>query len=75
MAVSDDQVAALWVHLAGDIEEHGRQYTQLGPAAGMGYKALVAAAFCTAVERRFVKDGTTADVWSSSAMCEHGQCA
>lgn len=62
MAVTDGQVAALRAHLAGDIEEHERLYAQLGPAAGTGYNALVAAAFCTAVERRFAKEGTRADV-------------
>src|SRR4051812_3809360 len=62
MAVTDDQVTALRAHLAGDITEHERLYAQLGPAARTGYNALVAAAFCTAVEWRFAKDGTTADV-------------
>lgn len=62
MAVTDDQIATLRAHLAGDVEEHERLYARLGPAAGTGYNALVAAAFCTAVERRFAKDGTTADV-------------
>jgi len=54
MAVTDDQVATLRAYLVGDFATHERLRDQLDPsAAASGYSALLAAAFCVAVERRF----------------------
>jgi hypothetical protein len=63
MPVTDDQVAALRAYLAGDFGTHKQLHRQLDPvAAGTGYTALIAAAFFEAVDRRFTKNGTDADV-------------
>lgn len=63
MGVTDAQVAALRAQLTGNPEEHKRLFAQLDPlAARTGYRALVTAAFCTAVERRFAPDGSADDV-------------
>jgi hypothetical protein len=63
MAIGDDQVATLRAHLAGEFEEYERRWEQLDKeAARTEYTALVAAAFFEAVDRRFAKDGTVADV-------------
>ena|SRR5215831_6533763 len=57
MPVTDGQVAALRALLKDDIEQHKLLYAQLDRSAGKtGYMALVAGAFCEAVERRFSKD-------------------
>jgi hypothetical protein len=63
MPVTDEQVATLRAHLAGDAEEYQRLWKRLDrDAAKVGYMALLAAAFFEAVDRRFAKDGTVADV-------------
>jgi hypothetical protein len=63
MPVTDEQVATLRAHLAGDAEEYQRLWGRLDrDAAKTGYMALLAAAFFEAVDRRFAKDGTVADV-------------
>jgi hypothetical protein len=63
MPVTDEQVATLRAYLAGDFDTHKRLFGQLdGASARVGYPALVTAAFCEAVERRFAKSGTTSDV-------------
>lgn len=63
MSVTDQQVATLRAHLAGDFGEYQRLWPQLDrDAAKTGYTALVAAAFFEAVDRRFAKTGTGADV-------------
>jgi hypothetical protein len=50
MPVSDDQVAALRLLLAGDIDGHGRLYEQISSAGGReGYTVLVAAALAEAI--------------------------
>jgi hypothetical protein len=61
--VTDDQVATLRAHLAGDFDEHDRLHAQLDPvAASTGYSALISAAFVEAVERRFTKSSPASDV-------------
>jgi hypothetical protein len=63
MPVTDDQVATLRAYLAGDFDTHKRLFGQLDRAsARVSYPALVTAAFCEAVERRFTKSGTPSDV-------------
>jgi hypothetical protein len=63
MVVSDEQVAALRAQLSGNLQEHLRLLDQIDPvAARTGYSALVAAAFCEAVEQRFAPDAGAADV-------------
>jgi hypothetical protein len=63
MPVTDEQIATLRAHLAGDAEEYQRLWKRLDrDAAKTGYMALLAAAFFEAVDRRFAKDGTVADV-------------
>lgn len=63
MPVTDDQAATLRAYLSGNFDEHDRLHRQLDPvAARSGYNALISAAFCEAVERRFANDGTPADV-------------
>lgn len=63
MAVTDAQLAALRAQLAGKLEEHKQLFAQLDPiAAQTGYRALVTAAFCQAVERRFASDNSADDV-------------
>jgi hypothetical protein len=63
MPVTDEQVATLRAHLAGDNDEYLRLWAQLDrQAAKTGYMALLAAAFFEAVDRRFTKNGTTTDV-------------
>jgi hypothetical protein len=63
MPVTDDQVAALRAYLAGDFDTHKQLHRQLDPvAAGTGYTALIAGAFFEAVDRRFGKNDTNADV-------------
>ena len=63
MAVTDEQVVTLRAQLAGNLQEHLRLLDQIDPrAARTGYSALVAAAFCEAVEQRFAPDADAADV-------------
>lgn len=63
MAVTADQVATLRAYLKGDFGEYERLVDQLdSEAAQQGYSALLAAAFFKAIDRRFAKDGTEADV-------------
>jgi len=63
MAVTDEQMATLRAQLAGNLEEHKRLLAQLDrDAARTGYSALLSAAFCVAVERRFAQGAGTADV-------------
>jgi len=54
MAVPDGQVSALRAYLAGDFDGYKQLHGELDPvAARTGYSALISAAFCEAVERRF----------------------
>jgi hypothetical protein len=63
MPVTDEQVATLRAHLTGEVKEYQRLWGRLDrDAAKTGYMALLAAAFFEAVDRRFAKDGTVADV-------------
>ena len=63
MPVNDDQVAVLHALLTDDVERHKVLYSQLDRAeARTGYTALVAGAFCEAVERRFPQGHQPADV-------------
>jgi hypothetical protein len=63
MVVSDQQVATLRAQLAGNAAEHVRLLRQLdGQDDGLGYSALVNAAFFEAVDHRFGRDSTPADV-------------
>jgi len=63
MAVSDAQVATLRAQLAGRLDEHLRLLGQIDSASDRkAYSALVVASFCEAVERRFGRDGSAADV-------------
>lgn len=57
MAVTDDQIATLRAYLTGDFATHRMLRDQLDrEAAATGYAALISAAFCVAVLRRFGKD-------------------
>jgi len=63
MAVTDEQVAALRAQLAGNAAEHKRLFAELDRQGdALGYSALVNAAFFEAVDRRFGKQNTRADV-------------
>ena len=63
MAVTDQQAAMLRAYLAGDAATHNRLRSQLDPADhAAGYGALFGAAFCVAVERRFIPNGSPAAV-------------
>lgn len=63
MTVTDEQAATLRAYLAGDFDEYERLNEQLDPEVdGAGYGALIAAGFFEAVDRRFAKGGTRADV-------------
>jgi hypothetical protein len=63
MPVDNDQLATLRAYLRGDFDAHRRLFRQLDPThARVAYPALVTAAFCEAVERRFAQDGTAKDV-------------
>lgn len=62
MPITDHQVSILRAQLAGQQDEHLRLAKELSrEEANTEYAALVAAAFIEAVERRFIKDGITAD--------------
>jgi hypothetical protein len=61
--VTDQAVATLRAQLAGDFAEHKQLLGQLEGTGGLdGYMALVAAGFFEAVDRRFGKGTTPADV-------------
>jgi hypothetical protein len=63
MPVTNQQVATLRAMLSNDVELHRRLFAQLDRAeAKDGYTALVAGAFCEAVEQRFTGDNPAADV-------------
>ncbi len=63
MAVTGQEVATLRAQLAGDFVEHKQLLRQLEGTGGLvGYMALVAAGFFEAVDRRFGKGTTPADV-------------
>jgi hypothetical protein len=63
MTVTDQQVATLRAMLSGNRSEHRRLVTQLDRQGdGVGYSALVTAAFIKAVSHRFGKESTSADV-------------
>lgn len=63
MPISDDLVATLRAQLAGDAHEHERLWSQLDQAeVQSAYAALVEGAFFAAVDRRFGKNSTAADV-------------
>jgi hypothetical protein len=63
MAVTDDHVAALRTQLSGNSQEFERIFAGLDPeGVRTGYRTLVSAAFCLAVERRFGRQTTTAEV-------------
>ncbi|MGO8889334.1 MAG: hypothetical protein ACLQB1_06445 [Streptosporangiaceae bacterium] len=54
MPVTSDQVAALRSYLAGDFSDYEQRRSRIDQSPDRtGYMALVSAAFCEAVERRF----------------------
>lgn len=56
MPVTTDQVATLRSYLSGDFSDYQQRRSQIDQAPDRtGYVALVSAAFCEAVERRFTK--------------------
>jgi hypothetical protein len=62
MPVTDEQIATLRAQLQGKLEEHRRLLRELDPEeVNVGYSALIAAAFIEAAERRFIRDGKSAD--------------
>jgi|SRR5215211_2115827 len=63
MAVTDEQVAAMRAILMGNVDEHTRLAQQFDDNNGWeAYSTLLAAAFYEAVDRRFGKSHTLADV-------------
>jgi hypothetical protein len=63
MGITESSVAILRTYLKGDIERHQRLVDQLDShAAKADYSLLLSAAFFKAVERRFAKNATDADV-------------
>jgi hypothetical protein len=63
MPVTDEQVAPLRAQLARQYQEHLRLFNLLDKdAQNTGYRALVSAAFVTAVERRFARDVSPGEV-------------
>lgn len=69
MPVTDEQIATLRAQLRGNIVEHRRLLKQLdADEANVGYPALIAAAFITAVQQRFIKTDNlqTGQRWSIS---------
>jgi len=66
MPVTDDEVAVLRAQLAGDQAHYLKLYGRLDRSAATRttYSLLITAAFMEAVERRFVGNGTAADVIS-----------
>jgi hypothetical protein len=62
MPVTDQQFAAVHALLAGDVEKHKRLLAQLDRDKDkIGFSALIGAGFFEAVDRRFVKNGKTAE--------------
>jgi hypothetical protein len=54
--VTSDQVATLRSYLSGDFSDYQQRRNQIDQAPNRaGYMALVSAAFCEAVERRFAR--------------------
>jgi hypothetical protein len=54
--VTSDQVATLRSYLSGDFSDYQQRRSQIDQAPNRtGYMALVSAAFCEAVERRFAR--------------------
>jgi hypothetical protein len=65
MPVTDDEVAALRAHLSGDQALYHELYGRLDRSAiRVTYAAFITAVFVEAVDRRFGKNGTAADVIS-----------
>src|SRR5689334_10098109 len=63
MTVTQEQVATLRAHLAGDFDEYNRLWAKLDrKSADSGYITLIAAAFFEAVDRRFAKSATNSDI-------------
>jgi hypothetical protein len=63
MPVTDEQAASLRALLARQPDEHLRLFNLLDQnSRKTGYQALVSAAFMTAVERRFARDVSPAEV-------------
>jgi hypothetical protein len=63
MPVTDNVVAPLRAQLSGKLEEYLQLYAELDPVSKRtAYRALVSAAFFTAVERRFGKSGSDGEV-------------
>lgn len=63
MTVTQEQVATLRAHLAGDFDEYNRLWAKLDrKSADSGYITLIAAAFFEAVDRRFAKSSTNSDI-------------
>jgi hypothetical protein len=64
VAITDEHVAVLRAMLAGDFDESDRLTEQLDATGGWGedYPLLIAAAFFEAVDRRFSKGYTRADI-------------
>ena len=60
--VSDLEVAAVRAFLSDDQEERRRLHQQMDPNSQAGYAALIAGACIEAVDRRFGKDSTDADI-------------
>jgi hypothetical protein len=61
-AVSDEHVAALRAHLAGDYDECDRLCALFGSVDAQGFNGLLAAAFIASVHRRFGGQRSTADI-------------
>lgn len=63
MVVTDATYSTLRAFLVRDFDEHRRFRAQLDPTeAQYSYTALIAAAFFSAVERRFGENGTDTDI-------------
>jgi hypothetical protein len=63
MPVTDQQAATLHAQLAGNLDEHKRLLAGLdNKADGLGYSALLTAAFHNAVDLRFTRDSTLDEV-------------
>ncbi|MEV5710271.1 hypothetical protein [Actinoallomurus sp. NPDC052274] len=63
MAVTDEQVATLRAYLAGEFDQYEQLNARLDPGVdGMAYGALIAAGLFEAVDRRFAKGATRAQV-------------
>lgn len=63
MAVTDEGVTALRAYLGRELDLHEQLYERLDKTSvKTGYMAMIAAGFFEAVDRRFAKSGTVADV-------------